>query len=71
MVVLDRGVFSSLGREALIPLDLAGRLERMAGLRNVLVHGCTEPIAERVHAAFGDLDDIRELVAELSGHLEV
>lgn len=65
-----RGVFVALARERLIPEDLTRRLERMAGFRNVLAHGYTEVVAERVHAALEDLDDVREFVAELTEHLE-
>jgi uncharacterized protein YutE (UPF0331/DUF86 family) len=38
--------------------------------RNVLAHGYTELIAERVHAALAELDDIRAYVAAVSEHLE-
>lgn len=65
-----RGVFVALARERLIPEDLAPRLERMAGFRNVLAHGYAEVVAERVHAALEDLDDVREFVAELTDPLE-
>lgn len=43
----------------------------MAGFLNVLVHGHTDLIGERVYAALGELDDIREFVAELTEHLDV
>lgn len=66
-----RGVFVALAREGLIHEELAGRLERMAGFRNVLVHGYSELVGEQVHAALEKLDDIRAYVAELSEHLEV
>ena len=65
-----RGVFVALARERLIPEELASRLERMAGFRNVLVHGYSELVGEQVHAALNKLDDVREFVAALSGHLE-
>lgn len=54
----------------MIPGNLADRLERMAGIRNVLVHSYTDLGAdERVHAALEDLDDIRRAVAELTEDL--
>lgn len=65
-----RGVFVALAREGIIPSDLAGRLERMAGFHNVLVHGYTDLVGERVHAALADLGDIRAYVAEISGSLD-
>lgn len=65
-----RGVFVALARERLIPEELASRLERMAGFRNILAHGYTDVVAERVHAALEDLDGIRAFVAELAEHLE-
>jgi uncharacterized protein YutE (UPF0331/DUF86 family) len=34
----NRDVFRLLGRAAVVPSDLAARLERMAGFRNVVVH---------------------------------
>ena len=34
----SRDVFRLLGRAGLVPADLAGRLEQMAGFRNVVVH---------------------------------
>lgn len=61
-----RGVFAALAREGMVTDDLATRLERMAGFRNVLAHGYTDVIAERVHAALGELDDIRTYVAAVS-----
>ena len=33
-----RDVFRLLGKAGMLPADLAGRLERMAGFRNVVVH---------------------------------
>jgi uncharacterized protein YutE (UPF0331/DUF86 family) len=33
-----RDVFRLLGKAGILPADLAGRLERMAGFRNVVVH---------------------------------
>jgi len=65
-----RGVFVALGRERLIRQELVSRLERMAGFRNVLAHGYSELMAERVHGALGELDDVRSFVKELSEHLE-
>jgi uncharacterized protein YutE (UPF0331/DUF86 family) len=35
----NRDLFTLLARHALLPADLADRLSRMAGFRNVLVHG--------------------------------
>jgi len=34
----SRDVFRLLGRAGLVPADLLGRLEQMAGFRNVVVH---------------------------------
>jgi uncharacterized protein YutE (UPF0331/DUF86 family) len=65
-----RGVFVALGQERLIHQELVRRLERMAGFRNLLAHGYSEVVAERVHAALGELDDVRTFVKEVSEHLE-
>ena len=34
----NRDVFRLLGKAGVVPVDLAGRLEQMAGFRNVVVH---------------------------------
>lgn len=65
-----RGVFVALAKEGLVSEKLAPRLERMAGSRNVLVHAYAEVVAQRVHEALEDLDDIRAFVAELTEALE-
>jgi uncharacterized protein YutE (UPF0331/DUF86 family) len=65
----NRGVFKALLREDLIAADLAARLERMAGFRNVLAHGYADVILERVHAALGELDDIRAYLRALERYL--
>lgn len=65
-----RGVFSSLAQEGVLSGGLASRLVRMAGFRNILVHGYTDLIEERVHSVLAELDDIRDFVAELVHYLE-
>lgn len=65
-----RGVFVELARQKIIPGELAGRLERMAGFRNVLAHGYSDVMAERVHATLEELDDIRTFVAHVTRYLE-
>lgn len=65
-----RGVFSALAQEGLVSESLAPRLERMAGFRNVLAHAYAEVVAERVHEALDDLNDIRAFVAELTEGME-
>jgi uncharacterized protein YutE (UPF0331/DUF86 family) len=65
----NRGVFKALRREELISADLAERLDRMAGFRNVLAHGYADVISERVHAALGELNDVRSYVEQLDRHL--
>lgn len=66
----NRGVFKALHREGLVGEDLASRLERMAGFRNVLAHGYAHVVAERVHATLSELDDIRSYLEQLGDHLE-
>jgi uncharacterized protein YutE (UPF0331/DUF86 family) len=61
----NRGVFKALHREQLISADLAERLGRMAGFRNVLAHGYADVINERVYAALGELNDVRSYVTQL------
>jgi uncharacterized protein YutE (UPF0331/DUF86 family) len=61
-----RDVFRLLGRAGVVPVDLAGRLERMAGFRNVVVHlyqdvdlGIVRDVAEN------HLGDLLEFVAAI------
>jgi uncharacterized protein YutE (UPF0331/DUF86 family) len=65
----NRGVFKALHREELISADLAERLERMAGFRNILAHGYADVINERVYAALGERNDVRSYVEQLDRYL--
>ncbi len=65
----NREVFRGLLREGIIDEDLSHRLERMAGFRNLLAHAYAEVIGERVHAALGELDDVREYVTRVTDFL--
>lgn len=62
----NRAVFPTLAREGWIDDDLAGRLEGMAGFRNLLAHGYADLIPDRVHAALGELEDVRSYVFQIS-----
>ena len=58
-----RGVFSSLGTEGVIEVDLAHRLGNAAGLRNLLVHGYAELDDRQVWRSLAQLDDVRAFAA--------
>jgi uncharacterized protein YutE (UPF0331/DUF86 family) len=66
----NRDVFRLLGRAGVLSVDLAGRLERMAGFRNVIVH-----MYEDVNLAIvrdvveHHLGDLLEFVAAIRGRL--
>lgn len=55
-----RGVFSRLEEAEILDADLAGRLRRAAGLRNLLVHGYAEVDDRKVWVALAGLDDLRD-----------
>jgi uncharacterized protein YutE (UPF0331/DUF86 family) len=54
------GVFSRLEDADVLDADLAGRLRRAAGLRNLLVHAYAEVDDRKVWEALAGLDDLRE-----------
>jgi uncharacterized protein YutE (UPF0331/DUF86 family) len=54
----SRDVFRLLGRAGYVPADLLGRLEQMAGFRNVVVHLYQTPhVRDVVENHLGDLLD--------------
>lgn len=61
----NREVFQKLEREGLLEEELAGRLEEMAGFRNVLAHEYAHVVPELVHENLARLDDLRGLVEAL------
>lgn len=58
-----RGVFASLGEAGVVEPELAARLGRAAGLRNLLVHGYARLDDAQVFAALERLDDLRSFAA--------
>lgn len=61
--------FRQLAVERGIDRDLAERLARAAGLRNLIVHAYADPELHRVHAvASGGPADLRALLAPLRDH---
>lgn len=52
-------IFDSLGRAGRIDRDLAARLSRAVGMRNLLVHEYLDIDLDRVWEALGNLDDLR------------
>lgn len=52
-------IFESLGKADRIDRDLAGRLSRAVGMRNLLVHEYLDIDLDRVWEALDDLDDLR------------
>jgi uncharacterized protein YutE (UPF0331/DUF86 family) len=62
----SRDVFRLLGRAGVVPADLTGRLERMAGFRNVLVHLYQEvDVAVVRDVVQNHLGDLLEFVAAI------
>lgn len=58
-----------LGEHGVVDPDLARRLGRAVGFRNVLVHQYTQVDDDRVIAMLGELGDLRQFVAEVSAWL--
>jgi uncharacterized protein YutE (UPF0331/DUF86 family) len=62
----NRHVFRLLGRAGIVPADLAGRLEKMAGFRNVVVHLYQDVdlgiVRDVVENHLGDLLDFAEAI---------
>lgn len=65
-----RAVFELLAHHGVIPADLAERLARAAGLRNLLVHGYLEVEPPRIWEALEGLEDLVALAARLHAYLE-
>jgi uncharacterized protein YutE (UPF0331/DUF86 family) len=65
-----RESFHRAGQEGILPADLAARLEKAAGMRNVLVHLYEEIDLTIVHHAVSRaLDDFSQLLAHLEARL--
>lgn len=62
-------VFRLLADENIITAELSVTLQKMAGFRNLLVHGYADLIASAVHANLRRLADIRAYVEELAPYL--
>lgn len=45
----QENIFTQLGKEGIIPQELAGRIKGMVSFRNILVHDYTEIDSKRVH----------------------
>ncbi|CAN5190170.1 DUF86 domain-containing protein [soil metagenome] len=59
------GAVKLLGRHGVIDDDLAGRLARATGFRNVLVHGYAEVDDDLVVARLDDLDDLQGFIDQV------
>ncbi len=65
-----RDVFRLLGRAGVLPADLAGRLEEMAGFRNIVVHGYTTVDLRVVRRILEqDLGDLLQFAAVIRSRL--
>lgn len=65
----SREVFRALGSLGAIEPSLAAELERMAGFRNILVHGYAALAPEKVHGVLSNLDDVREYVRQVTAFI--
>lgn len=63
-------VFKILGKEHLLPKEFAGKLEKMAGFRNILVHDYLDIDAEKVYENLQNLDDFTEFAQHIAQFLE-
>jgi uncharacterized protein YutE (UPF0331/DUF86 family) len=62
-----RETFAELAALAVIDDRLAAKMQRAAGLRNILVHGYLEVDAQQLHATLReDVEDLRAFVAAMS-----
>lgn len=61
-----KGIFESLHARGLDP-QLAERLSKAAGMRNILVHGYLEVDSEAVWQALDHLDDLRQFAVFAQG----
>ncbi len=63
--------FALLAREQMIPEDLAERLRKSVGFRNIAVHNYSDLDWAIVHAvAWRHLDDFRDFARAVSQHLD-
>lgn len=64
-------VFPILAQNKIISPDLAAKMKRMAGMRNVLVHNYTEVQRQKVYNAIKkDLTDIIDFVTQIQKFLD-
>lgn len=62
----SKNVFAILGREGIIPSDLAQRMVGMVGFRNILVHGYLEINPQVVHRNLTEeLDDFEQFAQQI------
>ena len=67
----QENIFTLLGREGIIPRELAGRIKGMVNFRNILVHDYTEIDPVKVHAMLKQgLNDFREFALAAVKFLE-
>lgn len=53
-------IFNVLQEEGLLPKELAEKMKRIAGFRNILVHDYLDIDPKIVHACLGQLNDFKE-----------
>lgn len=67
----SRGVFEVLAEEKIVPKELLPNLQKMAGFRNLLVHGYAQVDVEKVHEILkNDLEDFDRFAKAVVGYLE-
>lgn len=65
----NAAAFEVLGRHGVVDDEIAGRLSRAVGFRNVLVHQYATVDDERVVAALDRLDDLERFVQQVGAWL--
>lgn len=63
-------VFRQLGEVDIITPGLSTELQRMAGFRNLLVHGYGDLLATTVHGNMQRLGDIQQYIQQVAPYLE-
>lgn len=63
-------IFTALGSTGVIDTEIAGRLRRAAGLRNVLVHAYLDVDPRIVWRSLEDLGDLERFAAAVEAFLE-
>jgi uncharacterized protein YutE (UPF0331/DUF86 family) len=65
-----KDIIKILGEQAVLPHVFAKRIEKMAGLRNILIHSYLEIDQDEIINSLKELDDIKEFIRHIKHYLE-